>query len=146
MTKHNKKRNVGVIHEQLVRYVGSAIIQNDNDSATKAITIQLAEQYMGQFIQVLPEVVSALAPQPGVLGSNPIILAGSNQNGQDAGEATKLVMATSAIALITQMLKNPKLSEWGNKLMDSLSDSRVTAPSNHINEINQEEIKDNFLP
>jgi len=39
MTKHNKKRNVGVIHEQLVRYVGSAIIQNDNDSATKAISI-----------------------------------------------------------------------------------------------------------
>ena len=39
MAKHNKKRNVGVIHEQLVRYVGSAIIQNDNDSATKAMTI-----------------------------------------------------------------------------------------------------------
>lgn len=39
MTKHNKKRNVGVIHEQLVRYVGSAIIQNDNDSAEKAISI-----------------------------------------------------------------------------------------------------------
>lgn len=39
MTKHNKKRNVGVIHEQLVRYVGSAIISNDNDSATKAVAI-----------------------------------------------------------------------------------------------------------
>jgi len=39
MAKHNKKRNVGVIHEQLVRYVGSAIIQNDNDSATKAVAI-----------------------------------------------------------------------------------------------------------
>lgn len=39
MTKHNKKRNVGVIHEQLVRYVGSAIISNDNDAATKAVAI-----------------------------------------------------------------------------------------------------------
>lgn len=39
MTKHNKKRNVGVIHEQLVRYVGGAIIQSDNESATKAIAI-----------------------------------------------------------------------------------------------------------
>lgn len=37
--KHNKKRNVGVIHEQLVRYIGSAIIQGDNDSATKAVAI-----------------------------------------------------------------------------------------------------------
>lgn len=37
--KHNKKRNVGVIHEQLVRYVGSAIIQKDNDAAAKAVAI-----------------------------------------------------------------------------------------------------------
>jgi hypothetical protein len=39
MTKHNKKRNVGVIHEQLVRYVGNAIISNDNRAATKAVAI-----------------------------------------------------------------------------------------------------------
>jgi len=39
MAKHNKKRNVGVIHEQLVRYVGSAIISGDDKSAEKAISI-----------------------------------------------------------------------------------------------------------
>jgi hypothetical protein len=39
MAKHNKKRNVGVIHEQLVRYVGSAIISKDDKSAEKAIAI-----------------------------------------------------------------------------------------------------------
>lgn len=39
MTKHNKKRNVGVIHEQLVRYVGSAIISHDEKFAEKAISI-----------------------------------------------------------------------------------------------------------
>ncbi len=39
MTKHNKKRNVGLLHEQLIRYIGSAIIQNDNESASKAMSI-----------------------------------------------------------------------------------------------------------
>lgn len=39
MTKHNKKRNVGVIHEQLVRYVGSAIISGDEKAAEKAVSI-----------------------------------------------------------------------------------------------------------
>jgi hypothetical protein len=39
MTKHNKKRNVGVIHEQLVRYVGSAIISGNDKLAEKAISI-----------------------------------------------------------------------------------------------------------
>jgi hypothetical protein len=39
MTKHNKKRNVGVIHEQLVRYVGSAIISGDEHAAEKAVSI-----------------------------------------------------------------------------------------------------------
>jgi hypothetical protein len=41
MTKHNhnKKRNVGVIHEQLVRYIGSAIISGEEKSAEKAVSI-----------------------------------------------------------------------------------------------------------
>jgi len=39
MTKHNKKRNVGLIHEQLIRYVASSLIARDKKSAEKAIKI-----------------------------------------------------------------------------------------------------------
>ena len=39
MTGHNKKRNVGVIHEQLVRYIGNAIINKDNDAAERAVAV-----------------------------------------------------------------------------------------------------------
>jgi len=39
MTKHNKKRNVGLIHEQLIRYVASSLIARDKKSAEKAIAI-----------------------------------------------------------------------------------------------------------
>ncbi len=39
MAKHNKKRNVGLIHEQLVRYVASSLIAEDSQSAEKAVQI-----------------------------------------------------------------------------------------------------------
>lgn len=39
MATHNKKRNVGLIHEQLVRYVASSLIAKDKKSAAKAIKI-----------------------------------------------------------------------------------------------------------
>ena len=39
MAKHNKKRNVGLIHEQLVKYVASSLIEKDNKSAEKAIQV-----------------------------------------------------------------------------------------------------------
>lgn len=39
MAKHNKKRNVGLIHEQLVRYVASSIIAEDKSAAEKAVKI-----------------------------------------------------------------------------------------------------------
>jgi hypothetical protein len=39
MAKHNKKRNVGLIHEQLVRYVASSLIAKDKKSAAKAVKI-----------------------------------------------------------------------------------------------------------
>tara|TARA_R100000008_G_scaffold55344_1_gene33933 strand:- start:783 stop:1607 length:825 start_codon:yes stop_codon:yes gene_type:complete len=39
MAKHNKKRNVGLIHEQLVRYVASSLIAEDKKSAETAVQI-----------------------------------------------------------------------------------------------------------
>ena len=39
MAKHNKKRNVGLIHEQLVRYISECIVNQDQKSANIAIDI-----------------------------------------------------------------------------------------------------------
>jgi len=39
MANHNKKRNVGLIHEQLVRYVASSLIAKDRKSADTAVRI-----------------------------------------------------------------------------------------------------------
>jgi len=39
MAKHNKKRNVGLIHEQLVRFASEKIVEKKNDKAVVAISI-----------------------------------------------------------------------------------------------------------
>ena len=39
MAKHNKKRNVGLIHEQLIRYVASSLVAEDTESAETAVRI-----------------------------------------------------------------------------------------------------------
>lgn len=109
-----------------------AMIEAQNTLSTKAIAIQLSEKYMGQMITALPDVVRALAPQPGVLGNSPIILAGGNQDGQETGEATKLVLATSAITLLTQLMKNPALSKFGSQLTQSLANDNTQTDINDI--------------
>ena len=39
MTKHNKKRNVGIIYELFLRHIGSLVINNDKKSVEKATKI-----------------------------------------------------------------------------------------------------------
>jgi len=39
MAKHNKKRNVGLIHEQLVRFASEKIVEKKNDKVVSAISI-----------------------------------------------------------------------------------------------------------
>ena len=37
--KHNKKRNVGLIHEQLIRFASQNLVQGDKSKANLAINI-----------------------------------------------------------------------------------------------------------
>ena len=39
MAKHNKKRNVGLIHEQIVRYASERVVDGEEDKTKKAISI-----------------------------------------------------------------------------------------------------------
>ncbi|MGB5595143.1 MAG: flotillin domain-containing protein, partial [Crocosphaera sp.] len=106
-----------------------AKIAAQNTISVKALTVQLAEENLEKFITVLPEIMSALAPQPGVLGNNPIILAGS-QDGEN-GDPTKLLMATSGLTILTKLLQNPRLMSWGEKLVKGL-DSETPLDQNAV--------------
>ena len=73
--------------------------------------------------------MKALAPQPGVLGNNPIILAGT-QDGEK-GDPSKLLLATSGLTILTKLLQNPRVSSWGEQLIKSL-DSDIPIDENTV--------------
>ncbi|MCS6813544.1 MAG: flotillin family protein [Cyanobacteria bacterium] len=85
------------------------IISNANLTAEviKTIWPQLAEK--------LPEVLTALAPQPGVLGDTRIYaFPGANGNGTE--DINKLLLSTSGLALINTLLEEGKLGSLVNQL------------------------------
>lgn len=104
-----------------------AKISAQNTLSIKALTVQLAEDHLEELITVLPQVMAALAPQPGVLGTNPIILAGT-QDGEN-GDPTKLLLATSGLTLLTKLLQSPMVTHWGEKLMQGLDATEPLAES-----------------
>ncbi|MGB6168043.1 MAG: SPFH domain-containing protein [Geitlerinemataceae cyanobacterium] len=75
-----------------------------------------------QFIEKLPEVVAALAPQPGVLGDAKIYaFPGANGNGTSGTQdITKLMLSTSGLTLMTALLEEGKLESLLGKLTQSI--------------------------
>lgn len=98
-----------------------AKIAAQNTLSIKALTMQLADQHMDRLIATLPQVMEALAPQPGVLGNNPIILAGG-QGGDNGGDPTKILLATSGLTLLTKLLQSPMISNLGKQLAQGLNE------------------------
>jgi uncharacterized membrane protein YqiK len=106
-----------------------AKIAAQNTLSVKALTVQLAEEHMDTLITTLPQMMTALAPQPGVLGNNPIILAGGQ--GADNGDPTKILLATSGLSLLTKLLQNPVVTKWSQQLYQSLDSDGHSQVRNH---------------
>ena len=64
-----------------------------------------------QLIERLPEITTALAPQPGVLGDAKIYAfpGGNGSNGNGTQEISKLMLSTSGMTLINSLLEDGKL-------------------------------------
>ncbi len=108
------------------QFAARNVISNANLTAEviKTIWPQLAEK--------LPEVLAALAPQPGVLGDTRIYaFPGANgANGSGAGDINKLLLSTSGLALINTLLEDGKLGGLLNQIKGFVqSDNAPTSPS-----------------
>ncbi|MCU0536548.1 MAG: SPFH domain-containing protein [Hydrococcus sp. Prado102] len=110
-----------------------AKIAAQNTLSIKALTIQLADQHMDALIANLPQVMKALAPQPGVLGTNPIILAGGQ--GDDNGDPTKILLATSGLTLLTKLMQNPMVTNLGKQLAQGLNADGQVPPNTHVDSV-----------
>lgn len=95
------------------------------------LTAQMITTLFPQIADRLPEVLQALAPQPGVLGDARIYaFPGANGNGNGGGiqDVNKLLLSTSGLALINSLLEDGKLGTVVNQVKQLLSDNTAGSP------------------
>ncbi|WP_428843037.1 SPFH domain-containing protein [Sphaerothrix gracilis] len=90
-----------------------ARITAKNAISNPNLTAEVIAQIWPQLAEKLPEVLQALAPQPGVIGDAKIYAfpgANGNGNGNGMQDINKLLLSTSGLALINSLLEDGKLS------------------------------------
>lgn len=76
-----------------------------SDAKLKAEVIQAIAPLI---VEKLPEIMTALAPQPGILGDTKVYLF-PGQNGNGSGDLNKLLMSTSGLSIVNALLDEGKL-------------------------------------
>ena len=100
-----------------------ANIEARNAISNANLTADVIAQIWPELADRLPEVLRALAPQPGVIGDARIYAfpgAGNNGNGNGngAGDINKLLLSTSGLALINSLLEDGKLGTVLSQVKD----------------------------
>lgn len=90
-----------------------ATIEARNAISNANLTADVIAQIWPQLADRLPDVLQALAPQPGVIGDTRIYAfpgANGHGDGNSPGDINKLLLSTSGLALINSLLEDGKLS------------------------------------
>ncbi|NEQ43334.1 MAG: flotillin family protein [Leptolyngbya sp. SIOISBB] len=114
-----------------------ANIEARNAISTPNLTAEVLAQIWPQLAERLPEVLSALAPQPGVIGDARIYaFPGGNgdNNGATPGDINKLLLSTSGLSLINSLLEEGKLGTVIGQVKALLQNETVAA-ANDASEI-----------
>lgn len=88
------------------------------------LTAEVITQIWPQLSERLPEVLQALAPQPGVIG-DARIYAFPGSNGQTGQDINKLLLSTSGLALINTLLEDGKLGQVLSQVTQALRGTSV---------------------
>jgi len=119
-----------------------ALIQAENALSDANRTAELIKAILPELAPKLPEIVKALAPQPGVLGNARVYSFGgnngnSNGNG-NVGDINKLLLSTSGMALLETLLDEGKLGELATQVKQLLSsDNKAAENAEEIQELPQ---------
>ncbi|MGB5769879.1 MAG: flotillin family protein [Crocosphaera sp.] len=105
-----------------------ALIEAENALNNANRTADLIKDIWPELAPQLPQILQALAPQPGVLGDARIYafpgLNGSNANG--TGDINKLMLSTSGLTLINALLDEGKLGTLINQIKTALNTDEKT--------------------
>lgn len=86
-----------------------AVFEAENALNDAKLSAKLIGEIWPSIAPQLPEIVKALAPQPGVLGDARIYSFPGANNGNSAGDINKMLLSTSGLALINTLLEEGKL-------------------------------------
>ena len=112
-----------------------ANIQARNAISNANLTADVIAQIWPQLADRLPEVLRALAPQPGVIGDARIYaFPGANGTGESngTGDINKLLLSTSGLALINSLLEDGKLGTVLGQVKELIQGE--SAPSSTVSE------------
>jgi uncharacterized membrane protein YqiK len=114
-----------------------AQLEAKNAISDANLTAQIIAEIWPQLAERLPEVLQALAPQPGVLGDARIYsFPGANgNNGNGAQDINKLLLSTSGLALINTLLDEGKLGTLVSQISQLLRNNHSSPSVNPTTEI-----------
>ncbi len=112
-----------------------ALIEAENALSDSKLTAKIITAIWPELVEKLPEIMKALAPQPGILGDTRIYaFPGANgNNGNGAGDINKLLLSTSGLSLINTLLEEGKLGTVISQVSQMIR-SNGTLPTDMVKE------------
>ena len=106
-----------------------AIIEAENALSDAKLSAKIITEIWPALSPNLPEIVRALAPQPGVLGDTRIYsFPGANgNNGNGVGDINKMLLSTSGLSLINTLLEEGKLGSLLERVSQMVRSNGKTA-------------------
>ncbi|HEY9851626.1 MAG TPA: SPFH domain-containing protein [Leptolyngbyaceae cyanobacterium] len=106
----------------------AAKIEAENAISNANLSAKIITTIWPELSDKLPEIVQALAPQPGVLGDTRIYsFPGANgNNGNGASDVNKLLLSTSGLALINTLLDEGKLGSLISQVRQLVSKDGIS--------------------
>jgi uncharacterized membrane protein YqiK len=113
-----------------------ALIEAENALSDSKLSAKIITTIWPQLADKLPEIVKALAPQPGILGDTRIYaFPGANSNNGNGGsDINKLLLSTSGLALINTLLEDGKLGALMSQVSQLVRDKGATSDDTQTND------------
>jgi uncharacterized membrane protein YqiK len=113
-----------------------ALIEAENALSDSKLSAKIITTIWPELADKLPEIVKALAPQPGILGDTRIYaFPGANSNNGNGGsDINKLLLSTSGLALINTLLEDGKLGALMSQVSQLVRDKGATSDNSQTND------------
>ncbi|MBV6626277.1 MAG: flotillin family protein [Rivularia sp. (in: Bacteria)] len=113
-----------------------AKITAENSISNANLSAKIVTTLWPELSEKLPEIVSSLAPQPGVIGNTKIYsFPGANGNGKGIEDINKLMLSTSGVSVINSLLEEGNLGKIISQISKLVQNKNEVKPDTIIPEV-----------